>query len=539
MRARNRISPSSSLELASGVYVITYGELVRRSQQYAAVFRRRGVAPGDLVGFMVTTHPELAPAFLGAILAGAIPSIFPAITAKQDADLFWTSHREVFRRLAPALIATDGKNQRIASAKLGEFADRIVDLDADLSTAGVEPAQRSTRSATAFLQHSSGTTGLKKGVMLSHRAVLDSTAALARSLELSQDDVVVSWLPLYHDMGLIACFVLPMLCGLTTVHLNPLEWAMRPQSLLDAIARQRGTLCWMPNFGFHHIMRTTRGEARWDLSSLRALIDCSEPCKPETLRQFRARFSGCGLSPHALQVSYAMAENVFGVTQTSLHAEPRTLAARADLYATEGQVTAPEPGQPAIEFVSAGPPIPETRIRILDTSGQDLTDRSVGQIAIISPYLFSGYYGLPTPDGKFRDGWYMTGDLGFMDAGEVFVCGRLDDLMIINGRNIYAHDVEYAINQHTDVKPGRCVAIAPYNRLTGSQSLVLIAELDDASAAARQQLIRAAQVVIETEFGTTAFDVHVTGPGWLVKTTSGKISREANARKYLAERPMP
>ena len=156
-----------------------------------------------------------------------------------------------------------------------------------------------------------------------------------------------------------------------------------------------------------------------------------------------------------------------------------------------------------------------------------------------SPYLFSGYYGTPSAAEKFRDGWYMTGDLGFIDAGELFVCGRVDDLLIINGRNIYAHDVEYAINRHTAVKPGRCVAIAPYNRRVGSQSLVLIAELDDTGADARRQLMRAAQTVIETAFGATAYDVHVTGPGWLVKTTSGKISREANARKYLAEKPLP
>jgi fatty-acyl-CoA synthase len=530
--------PFLVLELASGVHVLTYRELVERAQRYAAVFRRRGVAPDDLVGFMLVTHAALAPAFLGAILAGAVPSLFPAVTAKQDPNLFWSSHRQVFRRLAPALIATDAANHRAASEHLAEFASRIVDLDAELSPEGIEPGLVSTRSATAFLQHSSGTTGLKKGVMLSHRAVLDSTAALAYALDLSPDDVIVSWLPLYHDMGLIGCFVLPMLCGLTTVHLNPLEWALRPQSLLDAIARHRGTLCWMPNFGFHHIMRTTRGEPRWDLSSLRALIDCSEPCKPETLRQFRARFAGCGLTPATLQVSYAMAENVFGVTQTDIHAEPRTLVARADLHATEGRIAAPEPGQPSVEFVSAGPPIPGTRVSIVDASGRALPDRSVGQIAITSPYLFSGYYGMPTPAEKFRDGWYMTGDLGFMDGGEVFVCGRVDDLLIINGRNIYAHDVEYAINKHTTVKPGRCIAIAPYNPRLGSQSLVLIAELDDLSAPARQQLIRAAQTVIETEFGTTAFDVHVTGPGWLIKTTSGKISREGNAKKYLAERPI-
>ena len=534
----NPDKPFLILELASGVHVTTYGELAEKARRYAAIFRRRGISAGDMVGFMLVTHAELAPAFLGAILAGAVPSIFPSITAKQDPDLFWASHREVFRRLALVLIVTGSGNATDAAARLPEFGDRIVDLDADLAM-DAAPDTAPARADIAFLQHSSGTTGLKKGVMLSHRAVLDFVASLGTALQLSEDDLVASWLPLYHDMGLIGCLVLPMLCGLTTVHLNPFEWVLRPQSILDVIERYRATLCWMPNFAFHHIMRTTPREARWDLSSMRALIDCSEPCKPETLRQFRARFADCGLGPHALQVSYGMAENVFIATQTDPRGEPWILAADRHAYSADRTISAPRAEQPMIEFVSVGPTIPGTRLRILDEQGRDLPDRRVGQIAVASPYLFSGYHGMPTPEGKLRDGWYMTGDLGFTAAGEVFVSGRIDDLLIINGRNIYAHDVEYAINRYTSVKPGRCVAIAPYNRRTGSSSLVLIAETEEHGTEARQALVRAAQTVIETEFGVTAFDIHVAEPGWLIKTTSGKISREANEKKYVAENPMP
>ena len=489
------------------------------------------------MAFMLVTDPELAPAFLGAILAGAVPAIFPPITTKQDPDLFWNAHRELFSRLAVALVVTDADNAPAASARLPELAIRIIEVG--LITGGNLLDTAPAGSEIVFLQHSSGTTGLKKGVMLSHRAVLDFVAALGTSLQLAEDDVVASWLPLYHDMGLIGCLVLPMICGLTTVHLNPFDWVLRPSLILDVVERYRATLCWMPNFAFHHIMRTTPDESRWDLSTMRAFIDCSEPCKPETLRQFRKRFANCRLALHALQVSYGMAENVFIATQTDVQSDPRTLTADMQAYSASGRITDPVPGQPAIEFVSVGPPIPGTSLRILDEAGEKLPDRRVGQISIVSPYLFSGYFGMPTPDEKFRDGWYMTGDLGFTDAGEVFVCGRIDDLLIINGRNIYAHDVEYAINRYTSVKPGRCVAIGLYNRRSGSQSLIVIAETEETDAAPRQVLVRAAQTVIETEFGIAAYDIHVADPGWLIKTTSGKISREANAKKYAAEKPMP
>jgi acyl-CoA synthetase (AMP-forming)/AMP-acid ligase II len=532
--------PFLILEKSGATHVLTFGALAERASRWAAAFRARGVGEGEIVAFMLSTHAELAPAFLGAIVAGAVPSIFPAATPKQDPDLFWAAHRELFGRLRTPLILTDRRNAELAAARLPEFAAAIVDLDGDLP---LPPAGQSNAVAAggeiALLQHSSGTTGLKKGVMLGHRAVLDAVGALGAALGLTERDLIASWLPLYHDMGLIACLVLPMLCGLTVVQLDPFEWVLRPATILDAIERHRATLCWMPNFAFHHILRTVPPDAAWDLGAMRAFIGCSEPCKPETFRGFRARFARCGLAPQALQASYALAENVFGATQTAPDRDPAVVAAEQFAYAAERRITAPQPGEPALEFLSMGPPIPGTRLRILDEAGSELADRRVGEIALASPYLFSGYAGLPLPAGKLREGWYRTGDLGFTVAGELFVCGRLDDLLIINGRNIYAHDVEFSVNRHTAVKPGRCVAIGPYNRRTGSESLVVIAETEAAGPDARRELARAVQRVVEAEFGVVPYDVHLTAPGWLVKTTSGKISREANAKKYLAEGRLP
>jgi acyl-CoA synthetase (AMP-forming)/AMP-acid ligase II len=288
----------------------------------------------------------------------------------------------------------------------------------------------------------------------------------------------------------------------------------------------------MPNFAFHHLLRTTPRAGRWALGSVRALIDCSEPCKPQTLRAFIARFAACGLREGALAASYGMAENVFIATQTRPGTAPRSLRADRAAFAETARIVAPEAGAPEVEFLSCGPPIPRTEIRVLDEAGVALRERAVGEIAVSSPYLFAGYHRAPLPEGRFADGWYRTGDLGFLDDGEIFVCGRTDDLLIVNGRNVYAHDVEFAINARTPVRPGRCVAIAPESARTGSRVLVVIAESDAGDPAALAEAIRA---VVEAEFGFPPGEVRIEAPGWMVKTTSGKVSRGANLAKYLGE----
>ncbi len=356
--------------------------------------------------------------------------------------------------------------------------------------------------------------------------VLDHIDILAETVAIDPADKIISWLPLYHDMGLIACFLAPALLGLTVVTLDPFEWVRRPASLLDAIGVHSATLCWLPNFAFHHLMRVADPSARYDLTSLRALIDCSEPCKPATLDAFRARFADHGLRPTAPQVSYAMAETVFLVTQTALDAQPRSVIVDAEALDHNRRA-----------ILSCGAPARGVRIRILDADGAPCVDRQVGEIVVASDTLFEGYYRLEMPPGKLESGWYRTGDRGFLDGGELFVTGRTDDLLTIHGKNIYAHDVEFCINAHCTVKPGRVVAIAPFNPHTGSQSLVVIAESDTEDATARTALARAIKAAINAEFAATVFEAMIVAQGWLAKTTSGKISRAENLARYLAARP--
>ncbi len=516
---------------------VSFAELAARAERYAAAYRRLGLRPGAIVVIMIVSHPDLASAFLGAIMAGLVPSLFPPATPKMNRQMFWSAQQEVFRHIGVDLVVATAVDAAELRRYMPDFPGAVIDVEigpGDDRFAEILAAP----DGIAFLQHSSGTTGAKKGVILTHRAVLASVASLARALDARESDIVASWLPLYHDMGLINCLVTPLLLGLTVVQMDAFEWVARPPIMLEAMQRHRATLCWMPNFAFHHLMRTTPADARYDLSSARAIIDAAEPCKPETLAMFADRFAASHLSPDAIKVGYGMAENVCIATQTPIGERPRTIIAAMNAYAIERVIRPPRDDEATIAFVSVGKAIPGTALRIVDESLRDLPDRHVGEIAVTSPYLFTGYFRRPLPPGILVDGWYMAGDLGFIADGELYVSGRKDDLLIINGRNLYVHDVEYAINRNTAVKPGRCVVMGIFSARLGSQVLVVIAETTDPDKAAAAALRSTIRELVQAHFGVTVHDVVVKAPGWLVKTTSGKISREANQRLYLQESPV-
>lgn len=529
--------PFLIIETGDRRHVTSFSELFAKARCYGAYFAAQGVQPGEHVAALFTTHAKQAPVFFGAMMAGAVPFLLPTMSVKQDPVLFWQAQLATLTRTDARLIVTEGDSRRMLAGHAPSLFERIVDVESiELAEpAAALPGLSARRGETAFLQHSSGTTGAKKGVVLTHAMVLDFVASLGTALDIRHNDVIASWLPLYHDMGLIGCLVLPLLLGLTTVHTNPFDWVVQPYSLFEMIERHRATLCWQPNFAFQHLVRTTPQGRHWNLSSMRAFINCSEPCKPETNQAFLARFGADGVRPEAIQVSYGMAENVFIATQTRMTAPPRVV--QADQESLQRNLIAPpREGAPSLAFVSTGLPIPGTKIRIVDDSGADLPERAVGQILVTSPYLFSGYHASDLAREKLVDGWYQSGDYGFIDGGEVFVCGRRDELLIINGRNIYATDVEFAVNRALKVKPGRCVAIGPYNPRTGSQALVVIAESEETVKEARQQLARDIKTLVLAQFGIVPHDVLVTDPGWVSKSTSGKISRGANERRYTAER---
>jgi fatty-acyl-CoA synthase len=344
---------------------------------------------------------------------------------------------------------------------------------------------------------------------------------------------LVSWLPMYHDMGLIACTVMPLMLGQRIVMLDPFAWVADPQSLFAEITRHRGTLAWLPNFAFELLARTVKPEPRFDLASMRAFIDCSEPCKPRSLDNFYRSFAAIGLRREATQVCYAMAETVFGVSQTCMDRPPTVLEASASVLSAQGRVEPAPPGETPLALLSAGKVLAGLRVSIVDDEGQALPEDRVGEIELDGDCLFEGYYKRETlTQERFRNGRYRSNDLGFMHGGELYVLGRNDDLIIVHGRNYFAHEIEAVANDVAGLKPGRNVAIPVSNELLASQEAVLIAEADG-DVLDPIQLKRRIKDQVMQAMGLELRDVSIVPPGWLLKTSSGKISRSANRDKYL------
>ncbi|MGH2537360.1 MAG: AMP-binding protein [Candidatus Promineifilaceae bacterium] len=516
---------------------ISRSDLYRAAVAQAAGLVRLGVRPGDLALIAHTQELDAIYAFWGALLAGAIPSMFPTLTEKLDPAVYMDGMTQLAELSAARIVLTTAD---FAPQLTGRLACPVVP-SAEVAAAGAGAAEFRPHPAgpdqIALLQHSSGTTGLQKGVALSHQAVLNQVAAYSQAIALAESDVIVSWLPLYHDMGLIAGFLLPLLRGVPLVLMSPFDWVAHPALLLRAIHDHAGTLCWLPNFAYNHCARRIRPRDAEGLSlaSMRLFVNCSEPVRHDSHRLFLERFAANGLRPEMLAVSYAMAENTFAVSQTPPGRAPRLDVIDGHVLQAEGRAVPAGPDQPgAAVKVSCGPPIAGTQVRLLAAGGRPLAERQVGEIALRSDCMLSSYYRRPDLN-PFRDGWYLTGDMGYLAGGELFVIGRSKELIINAGKNIYPQDIEAIVNAVPGVRPGRAVAFGVADEREGTELIAVVAEVTADDPAARQRIAAAIRQAVARQSMVSVSYVHLVGPKWLLKTSSGKIARGANRDKWLAE----
>lgn len=520
------------MHVGDTTHSISYRRLAAEAAPFSAACKAANLSAGDRVVILKEQGPELLYAFFGAIFAGVVPTILAPPSPRQDPIHFWRGHREVMERIGAQLLFTTAK----LKTELKSFpTDREIPAitPEDLPSSSSLPTPDTHSQDVAFLQHSSGTTGTKKGVMISHAALLHQVDAYADRLALNDKDHIVSWLPLYHDMGLISCCLLPVLTGVPVTMISPFEWTMRPSMLFDLIERTKATLVWQPNFAFQHLTNCVRPDDHWDLSSVRAFIDCSERCRPETLDQFASKFGPMGIQKGALQTCYAMAETVFAVTQSHPGVAPRAETIDAHALIDEGVA------RPALDshastcsVLSCGTPIDDLTVLIMDEEGNRLPDRRIGEICVTGPCLARGYDRQPDKSAAvFREGWYHTRDLGYLSNGELFVTGRIDDLLILNGRNHYAHDLEFALRDTSGIIPGRVMAFSEYREELGSDALVILAESRESDAAALKTIKRNIRDRMLDETGLVPASIHLFPAMWLIKSTSGKISRAATVEK--------
>lgn len=510
---------------------------------YARVLQAHGLQPDDLLILVLRHSSELLAAFYGAMYVGVIPSIFPFLTEKLDPDVYMDRVRALVAYADARAVLTFPDFHNPLQDLLSDVDCQVLsthDMTKKMSSGGTNPALATcSGEKIAFLQHSSGTTGLQKGVALSHRAVLNQLDAYSRAIRLSRHDVIVSWLPLYHDMGLIAGLIMPIASGVPLVLMSPFHWVRDPKRLLWAIHKHAGTLTWLPNFAYNHCVRSiaARDLQGLDLSSLRAVINCSEPVRYDSHQQFLERFAPYGLAAHSLATCYAMAETTFAVTQSPIGQSPHvdwvhlpTLQEKREAIPVDAD--APD----ATPMVSCGIPVAGTEIAVVDESRRTLEPRQVGELRVRGDSMLSEYYHRPDLTVQaIKNGWYYTGDMGYVADGQVYVSGRKKDLIIVGGKNIYPQDLEAIANTVPGIYPGRTVAFGVADSRLGSEAVVMVCELQDASRVNDTiQVERELRRCIVQRADITLADVRLVARRWLLKTSSGKITRAANRDKYMS-----
>jgi fatty-acyl-CoA synthase len=519
----------------------TFSALMDAAEICAGNLMENGIARGEVCALILRHDPWFYPLYLGCVRLGAIPAVLAYPNPRLHPDKFRQGLEGMSQRSGLDWIMTERDLEPAIHALVegGDSTIKGVHFPLEWNSQHAPAAETLTKlnqihdgisaSDPLLLQHSSGTTGLQKPVLLSHVAVQGHIDRYATSLALDHRDKVASWLPLYHDMGLIAAFHLPLTLGIPSVQINPFEWVLAPSMLLDAVSKEKATISWLPNFAFDMMADRVREEdlKDVDLASWRRIINCSEPVRYESHQKFQKRFQPYGVTPASLSTCYAMAETTFAVTQSTPEIPPMVLTVSRTVLA-RGTVTVTANERDARFCVSSGTPISGCEIRIVDDANTDLPEGRVGEIAIRSASIFDGYRNYPEKTAEvLRDGWYFSGDLGFKYGADYFVVGRKKDIIIVAGNNIYPEDVEAAVGAVGGVIPGRVVAFGQEQPELGTERLCVMAETE-ISDSTGQKLLRTDILKAGMAIDVTIANVYLVPPRFLIKSSAGKPSRQAN-----------
>ena len=513
-----------------------YAETMRRGRWLLSM----GLKKGDHVAYIVPDPMEFVLTFLGAAAVGIIPvPLYPPLGfGKLDAYI-----RDTARTLNIARVKALITQKKVAPV-LWSLVDKVDSLSELITTekfAGPAPASAPEPEPVypddvCFLQFTSGTTGAPKGVIVTHRSLgANGHAIMQHGLEVDVDtDLAVSWLPLYHDMGLIGFVISPLTSGLETCFMPTMSFIKKPSIWMEAISKHKGTITFAPNFAYGLAVKRTAAEKvpNMDLSSLRLIGAGAEPNNPATLQAFVDHFTAAGLNPDAMNPVYGMAEATLAMCFSHLDKPFRTDRICGETYAADGEAT-PANGDNSnnvLEFVSCGYAFPDHEVKILDDNGNILPDRATGEIVFSGPSVAAGYFDNPEATARtFRTDGLRTGDLGYLVDGELFVTGRKKDLIIINGRNYDPQSIEWIVAEVEGIRQGNVVCFSRPG--ANSEELVIVAETKQKTDL--EDLMTKVRGAVRNEFAMNPADVVLTGPGTLPKTTSGKLQRQKARTQYL------
>jgi acyl carrier protein len=521
---------------------LTYRDLWHGATAYAATLADRGVGPGHTVAIMLPTSKEYLFCFYGVLLAGGIPvPLYPPARLATIED-HMTRHIGVLKSARASLMVTIAQAKPLAWLLRAQVESlRAVMVPEDFSgNAGNFAPVRGRGGHIGFLQYTSGSTGNPKGVVLTHENLLANVRAMGRAVRATQEDVYVSWLPLYHDMGLIGGCFATMYHGFPVVLMSPLAFLSRPSSWLRAIHRHRGTISGGPNFSFELCLRRIPEHEveGLDLSCWRFLYNGAEPVSPETMTAFEERFATLGLRKNSMSPVYGLAEASVGLAFTPPGGPWQVDVIDREEFARTGQAVPAQPGDPApLKIVACGQVLPDHDMRVVDAAGLELPDRSEGQLQFRGPSATTGYYRDPEATKSLFSGeWVNTGDRAYLSEGMVYITGREKDIIIRGGRNISPYELEEAIGSLPRIRRG-CVAVfGSMDRASGTERVVVLAETRQPDSALDDDLRHRINELAVSLIGAPVDDIVLAPPHTVPKTSSGKIRRVA-ARDYYERGP--
>ena len=514
---------------------ITYRALHDAAVRVADGLSASGLEPGQSVAIMLPTSPEFFAAFLGILLAGGVPvPIYPPARRSQLEEHLHRQAGILGNCLATTLMTVPEARMVARLLRASTPSLRHIVSVAELSaTSGPKPTVRSEPGPrdTALLQYTSGSTGNPKGVILTHANLLANIRSMGRAAAVTPGDIFVSWLPLYHDMGLIGAWLSSLYFAIPLIVMPPTDFLARPERWLWAIHRYRATLSGAPNFAYE-MCATRLDESRLaglDLSSWRVAFNGSEPVSPTTIARFAQRFATYGFEPRAQTPVYGLAESAVGLAFPPLQRGP--LIDRIDrIRLGESGVAVPAVSDDirALLVVSCGQPLPGHEFRAVDAAGRELPERQEGRIQFRGPSATSGYFRNPEATCSLFDGdWLDTGDVGYVAAGELYVTGRAKDVIIRGGQHIHPQEAEAAIGNIAGIRKGCVVVFGVADREAGTEKVVVLAETREADPSRQEALRKVVVGQAASLLGAPADDVVLAPPHTVLKTSSGKLRRAA------------
>jgi fatty-acyl-CoA synthase len=525
----------------------SYTAVERMTARFGGALQALGLRKGDRVALVLPSNDDFVLCFLGAIRAGIVPvPIYPPM-ALGALQAYLDNTRHIVAKSGARALVTTSKIKRL----LGTVQGACPDLEQVVAIEGIrestEPlkGEKITLEDVAFLQFTSGSTSRPKGVTLSHSNLAANIKCIMEDgLRMVPEDIAVSWLPLYHDMGLIGFVLAPLYNCVPVVFLPALLFLKRPVTWFQAFKRYDGSTAYAPNFAYALCVKRIK-EADLeglDLSRWRVAGCGAEPIRPETLEAFAQAFARIGFKKEALLPSYGMAESSLAISFSELHEGMKTLSVHGpELWETGQARVVPETDDDAVRLVSCGHEFPAHKVRVFApddaTSATPLPERTVGEVRLAGPSIMRGYWedSERTRDA-FAGPFLKTGDLGFLHEGHVFICGRSKEVVIVNGRNYYPQDMEWEASKVAGVRKGNVVAFGardPSGVERDRERVVLAFEVQDAERLGHASALLAdVRKAVQEGMGLTLDDVVALPPGALPKTSSGKLQRAKTRDLY-------